>query len=285
MTYRTNILLKMNSLTKSVKAVTGDTKSKETDLKRTMEKNYQKATANAINKVKQDLTMKEIEQRMRQQRNETLSGEGIEPEVHDTLKVRSNCKTLKMEIEKLFGITKKGARIKTIITVGAHGVMRNLSEPSDQTLGKSKGVDSRYTKDYGPQEVILKIDGVNIYTKMMITCDDDLKAQIFVGREVLEVRSIGNCTMFEEDTIHLGTEAEVSAHVFDINRKMTSLKGLLDLVAVLSVRPIETWTRMGLDKDDFVDSGIRLSAANKGALKVLGRKPIISLNMGNAICG
>ena len=215
----------MNSLTKSVKAVTGDFKRKETDVKRTLEKNYQKATPNAINKVKQDLTTKEIEQRLRQQRNQTLSGEGIEPEVNDTLKVRSNCKTLKMESEKPFGITKTGARTRTIITVGANGVMRKPSEPSDQTLGKSKGVDSRYTKDYGPQKVILNIDGVNVYTTMMVTCDDDLAAQIFVGREELEVRSIGKCTMFEEDTINLGTEAEVSAHVLDIVGKMTSLKG------------------------------------------------------------
>ena len=57
------------------------------------------------------------------------------------------------------------------------------------------------------------------------------------------------------------------------------------MVAVLSVTPFETWTRMGLDKDDFIDSEIWLSAANKVTLKVLGRKPIIALNMGNAICG
>ena len=35
---------------------------------------------------------------------------------------------------KLFGITKIGARIMSIITVGGHEVTRNLSEPSDQRL-------------------------------------------------------------------------------------------------------------------------------------------------------
>ena len=37
---------------------------------------------------------------------------------------------------------------------------------------------------------------------------------------------------------------------------------------------------MGFDKDDLIDSRIRLSAANKGGLRVLGRTPIIGLNLG-----
>ena len=45
----------------------------------------------------------------------------------------------------------------------------------------------------------------------------------------------------------------------------------------MSVIPIETWERMGFDKDDLIDSRLRLSAANKGALRVLCRTPIIAL--------
>ena len=45
-----------------------------------------------------------------------------------------NCNTLKMVRGKPFGITKIGARIMSIITVGGHEVTRNLSEPSDQTI-------------------------------------------------------------------------------------------------------------------------------------------------------
>ena len=37
---------------------------------------------------------------------------------------------------------------------------------------------------------------------------------------------------------------------------------------------------MGFDKDELIDSRIRLSAANKGALRVLGRTPIIALILG-----
>ena len=37
---------------------------------------------------------------------------------------------------------------------------------------------------------------------------------------------------------------------------------------------------MDFNKNDFIDSRIRLSAANKGALLVLGRTPILALNLG-----
>ena len=43
---------------------------------------------------------------------------------------------------------------------------------------------------------------------------------------------------------------------------------------------IETWGRKGFDKGDLIDSKKRLSAANKGALRVLGRTPIRALNLG-----
>ena len=122
------------------------------------------------------------------------------------------------------------------------------------------------------------IDGINIYTKTMITCDEDLVGQIYVGREELEVRSIGHCAMLEEDAMHLGTEADVSAYELENSIKKTQLRGLLDTGAVLSVILIETWKRMGFDKVGLIDSRRRLSAANKVALRVLGRTPILALN-------
>ena len=115
-----------------------------------------------------------------------------------------NCNTLKIVTGKPFGITKIGARIMSIITVGGHEVTRNFNEPSDQTImhidvyadylsaispqttsralrallkrdgSKSVRVENRYTEAYGPHEVMLNIDGINIYTKTMITCDEDL---------------------------------------------------------------------------------------------------------------
>ena len=119
-----------------------------------------------------------------------------------------------------------------IITVGGHELTRNLSEPSDQTKmhidvyadylsaispqtfsralralltrggSKSVRVDNRYTEAYGPHEVMLNIDGINIYTKTMITCDEDLVGQIYVGKEELKVRSIGHFITRRKTTRH-----------------------------------------------------------------------------------
>ena len=92
---------------------------------------------------------------------------------------------------------------------------------------QSVRVENRYTEAYGPHEVMLNIYGINIYTKTMITCDEDLAGQhIYVGREELKVRSIGYCAMLEKDAMHIGTEADVSAHVIDISGKKTQLRGL-----------------------------------------------------------
>ena len=302
-------------LTKTVKAVTQVNNAIEATAKNALEINYEKGASEAINKMKQDLATEEIEQRLKQEinsqrLNETLSCSVPVPEAVAGSTKSGNCNTLKMVTGKPFGITKIGARIMSIITVGGHEKTRNLNEPSDQTVihidvyavylsatspqttsralralltrggSKSVRVDNRYTDAYGPHEVMLNIDGINIYTKTMITCDEDLVGQIYVGREELKVRSIGHCAMLEEDAMHIGTEADVSAHVLDISGKKTHLRGLLDTGAVLSVIPIETWERMGFNKDDLINSRIRLSAANKGALRVLGRTPIIALNLG-----
>ena len=82
----------------------------------------------------------------------------------------------------------------------------------------------------------------------MITYDKDLAGQIYVGREELKVRSIGHCAMLEEDAMHLGTESDVSAHVFDINGKEIQLRGLLVTGGVLSVIATELGEEWGLTK-------------------------------------
>ena len=145
---------------------------------------------------------------------------------------------------------------------------------------KSVRVENMYTEAYGPHEVMLNIDGINIYTKTMILLDEDLAGHIYVGRDELKVRSIGHSAMLEEGAMLIGTEAAVSAHVLDINGKRTQLRGLLENCAVLSVIPIVTWKQMVSNKDNLIDSRIRLSAANKEAQLVLGRTPIIAPKLG-----
>ena len=180
--------------TKTVKTVTQVNSAIEATARNALEINYEKAVAEAINKVKQDLAAKEIEQRLKQgiklqKMNEALGcSQSILEAVAGSTK-NGNCNTVKMVTGKPFGITKIGARIMSIITVGGHEVTRNLSERSDQTImhidvyanylsgispqttsralralltrggSKSVRVDNRYTEAYGPHEVMLNIDG------------------------------------------------------------------------------------------------------------------------------
>ena len=285
--------------TNPVKAVMQVKAATEAETRISLEIYCEKAAAEAINKVKQDSAKNEIEQWLKQEiekqrLNETLCKTRAVSEAGENAMNGGYCNTLKMVTGKKFGITKIGARIMSVITVGGHELTRNLSEPSDQTImqidvytgylsmispqtpfrvlrtllsrggSKSVRIDNRYTEAYGPHEVMLNIDGVSIYKKTMITCDGDVAGQIHVGIEEPKVGSIGHCAMLEEDAMHIGTEADVSAHVIDISGKKIQLLGLLDTGAVLSVIPIETWKRMGFDRDGLIDPRIRLSAANKG---------------------
>ena len=123
---------------KTVKAVTQVNRATEATARNALEINYEKAAAEAI-KVKQDLATKEIEQRLKQEiekqkLNETSGWSVPVPEAVAGSTTSGNCNTLKMVTGKPFGITKIGARIMSIITVGGHEVTRNLNEPSDQTI-------------------------------------------------------------------------------------------------------------------------------------------------------
>ena len=118
--------------TKTVKAVSHVNDAIESAAGNSLEINYEKAATEAIAKVKQDLAAKEIEQRLkleieRQNFNEALTGSNQAPEAVPGSTKTGNCNTVKMVTGKPFGITKIGARIMSIITMGGHEVTRNLS--------------------------------------------------------------------------------------------------------------------------------------------------------------
>ena len=171
-----------------VKIITQVKAATEAETRNSLEINYEKAAAGAINKVMQDLATKKIEQRLKQEiekqrLNEPLCRTRPVSEARENAINSGNCNTLKMVTGKPFGITKIGARIMSISTVGGHEVTRNLSQPSDHidvyadnlsainrqtpsralrallTRGSSKSVriDNRCTEAYGPHEVMLDI--------------------------------------------------------------------------------------------------------------------------------
>ena len=94
------------------------------------------------------------------------------------------------------------------------------------------------------------------------------------------MRRIEHDAMLEQDAVHIGCEADLAAHVLDVQAKQLSVKGLLNTGAMVSVMPISTWTNMGFERSDLIPIDIRLAAVNQGAIYVAGRNPIISLHLG-----
>ena len=140
-------------------------------------------------------------------------------------------------------------------------------------------LDGHHIEVHGPYLILMNMAGINIYTRAHVTAAADQVGRIYMGREELKVRRIGPNAMLKEDAVHIG-EADLAAHVLDLQGRQLSVKGLLDTGAVLSVMPVSTWADMAFDRSDMTPTNIRLTAANEGAIYVTGRTPIISLQQG-----
>ena len=121
-------------------------------------------------------------------------------------------------------------------------------------------VDEHYIEVNGPYPILMKVDGINIYSKAHVTDVSDQIGRINIGQEELKVRRIGHNAMLEQDAVHTGREADLTAHVLDVQDRQLSVKGLLDTGAVVSVMPVKTWIDMGFDRSDLIPTNIRLVA-------------------------
>ena len=137
-----------------------------------------------------------------------------------------------------------------------------------------------YVVVYGPYQVLLNVDGISIYTRNYVTTDSDQIGQIYLCEEEFKVRRIGHDAMMEQDAVHIGYKADVTAHLLDTNGKKIGVTGLLDTGAVVSLMPIKIWERMGFTREDLISTNLPLAAANRGAIYVAGRTPITVLHMG-----
>ena len=52
--------------------------------------------------------------------------------------------------------------------------------------------------------------------------------QIYLGEEELKVHRIGHDAKMEQDAVHMGYEADVTAHLLDTNGTIIGVTGLLD---------------------------------------------------------
>ena len=275
---------------------------------------YKAAARDALNRVQQELVTKEIEQKVKLELENEKLQEQLNTfeatEFKETKAPSSLNMKLKVISGKRFGMVPQGNKIQSIISVAGHQVIRNLSEPSDFTLmhldtyadylrqveprtesravrallttggPRMKKLHGRYLEVYGPYQLMLNVDGISIYTRTFVTTDDDQMGQIYLGEEELKVRRIGHDAMMEQDAVHIGYEADVTAHLLDTNGTKIGVTGLLDTGAVVSVMPIKIWERMGFTREDLIPTNLRLAAANRGAIYVAGRTPITVLHLG-----
>ena len=216
-------------------------------------------------------------------------------EVEETKAPSSLSMKLNVISGQRFGMVPQGSKIQSIISVAGHQVIRKLSEPSEFTLmhldtyadylrqleprtesravrallttvgPRIKKLHGRYGEVYGPYQVMLNVDGISIYTRTYVTTDSDQIGQIYLGEEELKVRRIGHDAMMEQDAVHIGYEADVTAHLLDTNGKKIGVTGLLDTGAVVSVMPIKNLGKNGLhegrpDSDESPTSGSQLSS-------------------------
>ena len=113
-----------------------------------------------------------------------------------------------------------------------------------------------------------------------MTTDSDQIGQIYLGEEELKVRKIGHDAMMEQDAVHVGYQADKTAHLLVTIGKKIGVTGLLDTGALVSVMPKKIWKRMGFTGKDLIPTNLRLAAANRGAIYVAGITPKTVLHMG-----
>ena len=226
---------------------------------------YRAAARDALNRVQQKLVTKEIEQKVKLE----LENEKIRERLNDfgASKVEETKapSILSMKLNVISGQTfrmvPQGSKIQSIISVAGHQVIRkDLNEPSEFTMmhldtyetrtelrfvrallttggPRTKKLHGSYVEVYGPYQVMLNVDGINIYTRTYVTTDSDQMGQIYLCQEELRVRRNGHDAMMEQDIVHIGYDADVTAHLLGTNRKKIGVTGLLDTRAVVRVMP------------------------------------------------
>ena len=115
--------------------------------------------------------------------------------------------------------------------------MRALLTTGGPRLMRVRG---HYIEVNGPYPILMTVDGINIYTRAHVMNISDQVGWIYIGQEELKVQRIGQNAMLEQDAVHIGCEADLTAHVLDVQGRQRFVKVLLDTGALVSVVLIST---------------------------------------------
>ena len=111
---------------------------------------------------------------------------------------------------------------------------------------KGKRSVAVYLKDkerraFGPVQIDLKVDFIEIATTAWVVLDDDLMGQIFIGRNELSLRAVGTATGIRSALID--ENATMAVQVQGNHGQSVELHGILDTGAGVSVISAEAVDR------------------------------------------
>ena len=96
---------------------------------------------------------------------------------------------------------------------------------------------------FGPVQIGLKIDFIEIVTTAWVVLDDDLVGQIFIGRNELSLRTVGPAIGVRSAVID--SNATMSVLVHGSHGNAVELKGMLDTGAGISVISANAGQKLG----------------------------------------
>ncbi len=127
-------------------------------------------------------------------------------------------------------------------------------------------IKNKERRVFGPVQLSFQIDFVKVVRTAWILRDEDMADQIFVGRNELSLRAIGQATGAR--SARIDGDPTMSAHVRVPGGRVVKLHGMLDTGAGVSVMSTEAWRELGAPFLKPWEVPIRM--ANDQPFEVLG---------------
>ncbi len=96
---------------------------------------------------------------------------------------------------------------------------------------------------FGPFDVVLKMDFVEIKTIACVTLDEDLAGQIYLGKNELVLRAVNQGKLPAE--AKLEADAVMTIQVSCTDGRLEPLRGMLDTGVGISVMSVSAFRRIG----------------------------------------
>ncbi len=132
---------------------------------------------------------------------------------------------------------------------------------------------------FGPVQIGLRVDFIEIITTAWVILDDDLIGQIFIGRNELSLRAVGRATGLRSAVID--NNAAMTVQVRGAHGNPVDLKGMLDTGAGINVISADAWQRLGaVPLKPWV---VPVRMANDQPIRVLGVTDDLNMTI-NGLC-